>query len=80
MSPLKVGFKVVAFGPFVPRIDKHNGFGQAVEGEAISEHGAEPVAVCLGSGAMQDGGAAVAAAGGVIPGGQHAGDAQVADW
>ncbi len=80
MPPLEVGFEVVALGPFVPGVDEHDGFGEAVEGGAIGEHGAEPVAVGLGGGPVQDGGAALAAAGGVVPGGHHAGEAGVVDW
>jgi hypothetical protein len=72
MPPLEVGFEVVVFGPFVLGVDEHDGFREAIEGGAIGEHGAETEAVVLGS----RGGAA----GGVVPGGHHAGEAGVVDW
>ena len=80
MPPLQIGLKMVAFGPFIPGVDEHDGFGEAVEGRAIGENGAEPVAVGLGGGAVQDGDAAVAAAGGVVPGGHHTGEVGLVDW
>ena len=80
MPPLEIRFEVVAFGPFVPGVDEHDGFGEAFEGGVIGEHAPEPVAVGLGGGAVKDGGASVATAGGVVPGGHHAGEAGVVDW
>jgi len=72
MPKLEIWFVVVAFGPFVPSVDEHDGFGEAFQSGAIGEHGAETEAVGLGS----RGGAA----GGVEPGWHHAGDAEVVDW
>lgn len=45
MPPLQVGFEVVAFGPFVPGVDEHDWFGEAVEGRAVGQHSVKPLAI-----------------------------------
>ncbi len=58
---------MISLCPLLPGINKNNRHWQLAQGFLIDQHGAEPVAVGLGGGAVQDGGAAIAAAGGVVP-------------
>ncbi len=79
MPPTQIRFEVVAFGPFVPGVDEDDGFWEAIEGVAIGQNGAEPFAVGLGSGTVQDRGAAVTTPGCVVPGRHDAGETRVVD-
>ncbi len=73
----KIRLKVIPLRPLIPGIDEYKRLWQLDEGFLISKHGAQPVAVGGWRGAMEDGGAALATAGGVVPGGGYAGKAGV---
>ena len=71
---------MITLRPFIPDIDEHNRLWQLVEGLLISMNGAQLVPVCGWNGAVENAGAAVAAAGGVVPGAGDAGEARVGHW
>lgn len=80
MHHLKISLKVIPLSPLIPGIDEHQRLWQLVEGLLISKDGAQPVAVGGWCGAVEDVGAAMPAAGCVVPGGGDAREAGVVHW
>lgn len=71
---------MIPLRPLIPGIDEHKRLWQLAQGWLIRKHGAQPVAVGGWSGAVENGGAAMAAASSVIPGGGDAGEAGLGHW